>query len=443
MIRPSAAVLSVGLSMIPVLVVADAGGDRCPDWRVGFTGGDLTARSLTFESIPGAAYRVQAAPSPGGEWADVGDGPTVATGPLTEISIPDGLLDDASGFFRVVRLNRLVFDFAIEVVDTGDLVGTDVSLAIGGAGSPFIAYSHFPDLATRAARHDGTSWGFESIAPTFPNGTSAAHDPEGRPAVAFQDGVRLDLVVARRLGEAWERETVDRDGDTGRFASLAFGPDQRPAVSYHDATNGDLKFARHDGMRWTIEAVDTEGNVGSHTSLAFAPDGSASIAYRDETNGDLRFARRTDAGWEILVVDAAGDVGRHASLAYPPGGEPAIAYFDQTNGDLKLASRFGAAWRTETVASEGVVGGYCSLAFDARGQAMIAYYDFADMDLEFAARCGPAWTLQTVDAGGAKGAYCSLALTPDGLPAIAYYDGDAQGLRYARATGVIVEPLDP
>jgi hypothetical protein len=72
--------------------------------------------------------------------------------------------------------------------------------------------------------------------------TSLALDSEGFPHFSYwREG---NLVIQHWDGAWWYLETVDSDGDVGRFSSMALDASDRPHISYYDDTAGNLKYAR-------------------------------------------------------------------------------------------------------------------------------------------------------------------------------------------------------
>jgi len=111
----------------------------------------------------------------------------------------------------------------------------------------------------------------------------------------------------------WTKVTVDAAGVVGYEASMAVDANGDPVISYRDETNDDLKFAMCDRSAstngncdqtgdWSLETVDGEGNVGRWTAVAVDVNGNAMISYWDSTNEGLKFATAAPA-----VADADGD----------------------------------------------------------------------------------------------------------------------------------------
>ena len=193
----------------------------------------------------------------------------------------------------------------------------------------------------------GGSWSLEPLLAqvsrrTTDYGSSVPTSASGTMYGSWQVFVAVGGVLHRQApGNPWRVETVDSDGNVGRYTSTVATLDGRVHVAYYDVTNADLRYAMRtaDGV-WTLEVVDSSGDMGRHASLAVDASGAPHIAYYDATNGDLRYARRIAAGaWDLSTVDAGPglDVGRDAAIATGPDGGVHISYSNTTDGLLRYA----------------------------------------------------------------------------------------------------------
>ncbi|MEO6435545.1 MAG: alginate lyase family protein, partial [Tepidisphaeraceae bacterium] len=119
-----------------------------------------------------------------------------------------------------------------------------------------------------------------------------AFDAAGRLHLVFNDREEKNLKYAvRETSGLWSLlQTIDPGFEAGGYPSLAIDSDGTPFVAYFDGHGGDLKFARKVGGAWQVESVDTAGSVGLYPSLVLNPGGGAMIGYYKRTGGDLRLA---------------------------------------------------------------------------------------------------------------------------------------------------------
>lgn len=172
-------------------------------------------------------------------------------------------------------------------------------------------------------------------------GTSIALDDAGLPAISYYDDSAQQLVYASLTVGEWSLETVDDDGDAGRFSSLVFDGQGNPHISYYTATSdstGTVKHAWRDGSSWQIEDVDVLDNVqmghtGARkiTSLAIGPDGAVHIAYADR--GRVAYGVLGDSGWSLqdVEVDSTASLGQLVELALDRDGKPSLTWFEVTS----------------------------------------------------------------------------------------------------------------
>lgn len=268
--------------------------------------------------------------------------------------------------------------------------------------------------------------------------SSLALDPTtGYPRISYYGSYNSDLKYAAYNGSSWEIETIDSAGNVGFFTSLALDPiTGYPRISYFDSGNNDLKYASYDGLTWQIETVESVGSAGSDTSLALDPTtGYPRISYRDLANFDLKYAAYDGSTWQIETVDSAGIVGSDTSLVLDPiTSYPRISYYDNTNDDLKYAAYDGSTWQIETIDNGGID---TSIALDpVTGYPRISYFYNSNSALKYAAYDGSTWQIETLDSIGLVGYFTSLALdTTTGYPRISYYDRTNGNLKYAAYDG--------
>jgi hypothetical protein len=117
----------------------------------------------------------------------------------------------------------------------------------------------------------------------------------------------------------WNIQTVDSDGDTGYWPSLALDSAGNPHISYflHIVASGDLKYASWESVSgtWNIQTVDSDRNVEAKTSLALDSAGNPHISYHDNTGvgGNLMYAY-----WEAHPIVYVSPEGSDANNGLTP-----------------------------------------------------------------------------------------------------------------------------
>ena len=367
-------------------------------------------------------------------------GPLTGTGPeRISFKVSSGPQDIRVGAIRVDLVDvtgQAVESWGTTTVDNDGNVGWwDTSISHSSDGNPAISYYDNSSDDLKYATFDGQKWITETIDEEGNVGrfNAISHGPDGLPAIAYYDWSNRDLKFASFNGQRWNIEIVESDQMIGTEVSLSFSPEGNPAISYHNVSSRDLKFASFDGQKWSTETIISEGDVGRYgTSLRHGPEGNPAISFFDNSNDDLKFASYDGQRWNIELVDSGGNVGQDSSLSYGPDGNPAISYYDSTNRDLKFAFYNGSKWNYETVDPVGNVGEYTSIAHGPDGNPVISYYDNSNDDLKFASYDGQRWNIETVDQNGFVGEYTSLSYGPKGDLVIAYYDNTNNALKAAR-----------
>jgi hypothetical protein len=161
--------------------------------------------------------------------------------------------------------------------------------------------------------------------------------PAGEPALTYFDHVNQDLVFASLEGETWSLETVDSEGDVGRFSSLAVDTGGTAHISYYQADTSTVRYATNAGGAWSVEDVATLdaveiGFTGARriTDIDIDSAGIPRIAFTD--TAVVRLATGDEAGWTVEEVAAAGPLplGQLVSLELDDADVPHIATYEVT-----------------------------------------------------------------------------------------------------------------
>ncbi len=290
---------------------------------------------------------------------------------------PDGtpgityLLEDLEGF---IEYADAASDWTPQRVVDGYLYGP-IGLAYTPEGEPRIAYHDHQDTSfnqdlgdlTYATPTDGT-WTVESINDDGHDGwdSTIAIGPDGVVRAAGIDPEQFGSTVGVEYyelgGGAWTVTEIGSGPVAYEFnVSLAVDPDGNPALTYYDTTNTELKYAtRTDGI-WSIETVDSDGDVGRYSSLTFDSAGTPHISYLrldTPTTGRVRYATLDGGAWTTSDVATLDDLRtgftgtrRNTAIAVDQSGVPHVVYSDESV--VKRAVASGDTWETSTVVSAG------------------------------------------------------------------------------------------
>jgi hypothetical protein len=270
-------------------------------------------------------------------------------------------------------------------------------------------------------------------------------------------------------------ETIDSDGDTGRYASIAIDPDGAPHVGYYDSTRRILRYAHRTESGWSHEDVVV---INDQWGLSFALRADGTPFFTFIQTGAMS-AMRAVTGWRVEFVGgcngpsstalaAASDGSMHACvlgscsggsyygsvdyatygngwtqsnvaryLAFPLHGTISIAARNASDPHISLSDVYsetvshfqksGDLWVRETIGP----GTSNSIALDAAGVPYVALYDKVARALKLGVRGPQGWSVELVDGDGDVGSSCDLAIGVDGTLHIAYYDATHGDLKYA------------
>lgn len=223
------------------------------------------------------------------------------------------------------------------------------SIAIAGSGFPVVAMHDEGEGELRISRWDGAAWQHDTpitgeasadetgapIEADVGEYSSLAVGPAGTEYVAYYDRAWGDLKLAMNTGGSWSVETIDSDGDVGQWPDIAISGGIL-YIAYHDVTNQDLKLATGTPGSWSIQTLDTGDYVGADSAV-YAADGTVSVAYFDGVNNDIKKA--TGSGSSFSTSTHAGTdlaLGYHNEVV-AVGGTTYVGCYDYTNRRVWLA----------------------------------------------------------------------------------------------------------
>jgi hypothetical protein len=259
---------------------------------------------------------------------------------------------------------------------------------------------------------------------------SMALDQRGRPAVAYFDVAHSDLKYSAFDGSQWNAQTVDSKNSVGLYPSLIFDHDNDPAIAYYRKTSGDLKFATLKNGTWVFTNLDTGDNSGRSPSLAMNSDGKLAVAYENSTRGWLRFIEQSGNTWVRSTIDPYTRGVSYVSLAYDQNDHANVSYYDANPGDLKYGLLDGNSWQTVKLATRGAVGLYTQLTINSDDNPSIIYYDRRSNSVYDVSGGFNHWSYNQLVLGGGK--FISSAVDPNASDQVfSWYQLDTNVLRFA------------
>lgn len=274
----------------------------------------------------------------------------------------------------------------------------------------------------------------EALAPGSCGGGECSYPTFERPC---QDGCLDGACVCRPFD--WRAETIDEEGDVGRYNAIAVDREGGVHVAYYVAPlAADLRYAHRDPSgRWSTEVVDVRGDVGGSPSITLDASGRPHVVYDDLSALSLRYATRADDGtWTTEQVDAGGR-SWGGSLAVTPSGEVHVAYTGETprfETHLRYARRSPSGGWTQVTLVEGAeVGLFPSLAIDAAGGIHVVHLDAGSRVLEHVHRAPGAteWTESTIDDAGDLEGGNAIAVDRTGGLHVGYFRREGARLHHA------------
>jgi hypothetical protein len=340
----------------------------------------------------------------GPAWATEWDIEMVAPGITPEIAVDDmGLVhlawvveDDEDTLFYGRRESD---GWDITVAPSSGYIAVPLDLAIDDEGHAHIAYHEHYSGNAEYLENSGASWTSSLVSSPGHDGwvpsLALAHD--ATPHIASFDPVE-GIEHAVRTGSQWTVESVGTGQLVKNFgAAIAVDASDHVWVCYHDGDftpppdgDGNLICASRGAGGWTTETVDSDGDVGKFVAIALDSQDNPHLVYlkwESGTSAIVRYAHRDGGSWvveDVTTLDAFGvdfdGAYRSVSIAVDAGDRPHIAAGDRETVVYGVES--GSEWAVETTAEETasdlVFGQFVSLALDPEGRPHIAFYEVAD-----------------------------------------------------------------
>jgi hypothetical protein len=148
---------------------------------------------------------------------------------LDPLGRPHMVWSHGDSLWHAVRANGAWQIVSATVVPSPGLGSGILAMALTKGGDARIVYdigSGSPSTGMWYAEENAAGWTETMVAPGTNAGVTPdlAVDPVGDPFVAYEDQAGLDLRSASRKGGDWTLDTIDFDGNTGYWPSIAFDP---------------------------------------------------------------------------------------------------------------------------------------------------------------------------------------------------------------------------
>jgi hypothetical protein len=332
----------------------------------------------------------------------------------------------------------------VTVVDSGVERSGDFSdLIIDENDHRHLAYpkrdSSFEDAELTYAVWRGTGWQQQRVVTHSLriDALQMALDGDRDPHIAFNAGDQV--YYAAWEGSGWISETV-ATADAADLALLVDDQDRPHLIFAADApeSGGMLLHAVRTASGWEMETLDGDaGRFVLDLDAAGDSNGRFHTLYERERDdgsyaGDVYYLHQAPH-WDLVPVDLNPDVALpELSLDFD---RPALSYQAGYADQLKLLRRDPGAWREEAITAVALPGAASSLRYDydhpeKPDGASLAYYDSDAEHLAYATSQNGSVDVEIVDRGADVGQH--NVLMPDGdLPIIAYWHGSAYQIRMA------------
>ena len=215
----------------------------------------------------------------------------------------------------------------------------------------------------RHAQWDGTAWQMAPIdiqpGAVVAYYTGLALDSKDKPFLSYYDYAdatntfRLRLRSVAWVDDHWEGRTVDAQGGSGKFNSIAVDSAGRPQIAYANvkAETSGLRYATWDGSAWKTEIIEGQGVSLPVYAVSLVMDKKdvPHITYSLVQTGTVKYATKVAGKWVTEAVDRIREAAYpdRNGIALDRDGTPYISYFDGRLGTLKVAHKEGSRWVAE------------------------------------------------------------------------------------------------
>ncbi len=254
--------------------------------------------------------------------------------------------------------------------------------------------------------------------------------------------VGTELIYERYDGTWRTPETVSLDVD--RLADLAFLSDGRPAVAFNEGLDVIFSVRQSNGT-WekTIVEEGTNSNVYSFT-VDDDGDPHMTTMFSNSTIWQMRYHYQdhsTGTWYSDVIrentVEGGSSIGYDASIGVDIQGRVHVAYIEHQS-TLWYSILEEGTWTHDIIQDDYVVH-QISLALDDEDFPRITYYNAFFGQLRYATWNGSDWNIEIVDGyrivdgtSDAVGRSSTLKLSDEGLPHVFYYDITNTEYKYAK-----------
>jgi hypothetical protein len=226
--------------------------------------------------------------------------------------------------------------------------------------------------------------------------TSIALDKNDNPFFSYYDyadptnSFRLRMRSVSWVTDHWEARTVDAQGGSGKFNSIAVDSHGVPHIAYANVKyeSSSLRYATWTGNAWKTETVEGASGPTPLYSVGMMLDGKDNphIAYTLTEARRVKYATRVAGKWQTEIVDAIGQEAYpdRNGIALDAEGNPYVSYYDGKTGVLKIAHKENGKWIGEVLDSN-FAGFTSSLVID-HDTLWVSYADQAAGSLKVASR---------------------------------------------------------